>query len=415
MERANRLTVEELRDIVQDAHLNFLLGAGASADLFKPLGAVEDWLTQLSRDETTAKSAVDRVRASVYAYFFEGVIAPNKKIITEASESDIVLSSYRKFLRTVNTLLVRRRSSILDKQVNLFTTNVDVAIEVAAEELQLELNDGFSGRYLPLFSTSNFGTVKSRRSLQYDNLSEVPTFNLLKLHGSTSWATRAIDSGGEPKNIITFDSDRARIDLIEKELTNAAEALYEIDRDTDIDALLADTSDANDDDDDDETTLADFMTAYEELAIVNPNKDKFGVTVLNQNYYDLLRLFSNGLEKENSVLFIIGFSCRDEHIRELIIRAARTNPTLQIIVFAYLPDEVQALKDRLDADLASNGNILVVGPPETDDDAEQDKYSLRRITEIFFEPLLPKPSRRPDSVVDVRLKLAQPLELDDDE
>ncbi|RFA13750.1 hypothetical protein B7R22_11685 [Subtercola boreus] len=413
MQGANRLTVEELRDIVQDANLNFLLGAGASADLLKPLGAVEDWLTQLSRDEATARSRLDRVRASVYAYFFEGVIAPNQNILAEDSDADAVLQSYRKFLRTVNTLLVRRRSSILDKQVNLFTTNVDVAVEVAAEELQLELNDGFSGRYLPLFSTSNFGTVKSRRSLQYDNLSEVPTFNLLKLHGSTSWATRAIDSGGESKNIITFDSDRERIEAIEEELTNATEALYEIDRATDIDILLTATSDP--DDDYDEATLADFMTAYEELAIVNPNKDKFSVTVLNQNYYDLLRLFSNSLEKENSVLFIIGFSCRDEHIRELIIRAARTNPTLQVIVFAYLPGEVQALKDRLDADLASNGNILVVGPPETDDEAEQDKYSLRRITEIFFEPLLPKPPRRPDSVVDVRLKLAQPLELDGDE
>ena len=166
MQGANRLTVEELRDIVQDAHLNFLLGAGASADLLEPLGAVEEWLTQLSRDETTARTGVDRVRASVYAYFFEGVIAPNRSVLAEESDADAVLQSYRKFLRTVNTLLVRRRSSILDKQVNLFTTNVDVAVEVAAEELQLELNDGFSGRYLPLFSTSNFGTVKSRRESQ---------------------------------------------------------------------------------------------------------------------------------------------------------------------------------------------------------------------------------------------------------
>lgn len=411
MHGANRLTVEELRDIVQDAHLNFLLGAGASADLLKPLGAVEEWLTQLSRDETTARSRVDRVRASVYAYFFEGVIAPNRSIVAEDSDAAAVLQSYRKFLRTVNTLLVRRRSSILDKQVNLFTTNVDVAVEVAAEELQLELNDGFSGRYLPLFSTSNFGTVKSRRSLQYDNLSEVPAFNLLKLHGSTSWTTRALGSGGESKSLITFDPDTERLDIIEGELSNAIEALYEIDSDTDIDALLTATSDPDDEDD----TLAYFMAAYEELAIVNPNKDKFSVTVLNQNYYDLLRLFSNSLEKENSVLFIIGFSCRDEHIRELIIRAARSNPTLQIIAFAYLPGEVQALKDRLDADLASNGNILVVGPPEADDEARQDKYSLRRITEIFFEPLLPKPPRRPDSIVDVRLKLAQSLDLDDDE
>lgn len=158
-----------------------------------------------------------------------------------------------------------------------------------------------------------------------------------------------------------------------------------------------------------------FMAEYEQLAIVNPTKDKFGLTVLNQNYYDLLRIFSNTLEKENSVLFIIGFSCRDEHIRELIIRAARTNPTLQIIVFAYLPDEAQTLRDRLNADLAANGNILVLGPPKTAKKTDQDAYTLSSITKMFFEPLLPKAPRKPDSVVDVRLKLAEPLELDDDQ
>lgn len=329
--------------------------------------------------------------------------------MSEATKAEDLLRSYRGFLRTVNTLLVRRRSSILDKQVNVFTTNVDVAVEVAAEELQLELNDGFSGRYLPLFSTSNFGTAKSRRSLQYDNLSEVPTFNLLKLHGSISWKTRTIDIGAEPKTVITFDADTERIDSVQTDLIAANDALYEIKRTSKMPEILQGAAEP---DEIEAKTISGFMSAYEELAIVNPNKDKFGVTVLNQNYYDLLRLFSNSLEKENSVLFVIGFSCRDEHIRDLIIRAARTNPTLQIIVFAYLPSEVQALKDRLDADLASNGNILVVGPPKVEADAEQEKYSLTRITEKFFEPLLPKPPRKPDSVVDVRLRLAQPLELD---
>lgn len=157
------------------------------------------------------------------------------------------------------------------------------------------------------------------------------------------------------------------------------------------------------------------MAEYEKLAIVNPTKDKFGLTVLNQNYYDLLRIFSNTLEKENSVLFIIGSSCRDEHIRELIIRAARTNPTLQVIVFAYHPDEAQSLKDRLDADFSANGNILVVSTPKKASETDQETYTLDSLTKAFFEPLLPRTPRRPDSVVDVRLKLAEPLELDDEQ
>jgi len=39
--------------------------------------------------------------------------------------------------------------------------------------------------------------------------------------------------------------------------------------------------------------------------IVNPAKTKFEDTLLNQYYYDLLRIYSNELEKENSVLFVI--------------------------------------------------------------------------------------------------------------
>lgn len=412
MESSSRLSVEELRDIVQDAHLSFLLGAGASADLFKPLGDVENWLTYLAQDHDVENSTIKRIRASVYAYFFEGVIEPNASVVTEAPAANDVLDTYRSFLRTLNTLLVRRRSSILDKQINLFTTNVDLAAEVAAEELQLELNDGFSGRYVPLFSASNFGTVKSRRSLQYDNLAEVPTFNLFKLHGSTSWATRKIDLGQESKEVITFSPGTDAFDLIREKLEAADGALYELEGKTKIQDVVrgAEEPDA------DESALLDaFMEQYEQLAIVNPTKDKFGLTVLNQNYYDLLRIFSNSLEKENSVLFVIGFSCRDEHIRELIIRAARTNPTLQIIVFAYQPGEVQALKDRLNADLAANGNILVIGPPKAEKGSSQETYTLRSITRIFFEPLLPRAPRKPDSIVDVRLKLAAPLELDNDQ
>ncbi|MGO2933635.1 hypothetical protein [Microbacterium sp.] len=412
MEQTNHLSVEELRDIVQDAHLNFLLGAGASADLFKPLGDVEDWLTYLAQNSVIPATTLNRVRASVYAYFFEGVIDPNTSVIDETAEADPILDTYRGFLRTLNTLLVRRRSSILDKQVNLFTTNVDLATEVASEELQLELNDGFSGRYLPMFSASNFGTVKSRRSLQYDNLAEVPTFNLFKLHGSTSWATRKIDLGEETKEVITFNPSAEVFDSIRGTLQSANDALYDVDKETKIDELaqVADEPTPSE-----EILLGAFMAEYERLAIVNPTKDKFGLTVLNQNYYDLLRIFSNTLEKENSVLFIIGFSCRDEHIRELIIRAARTNPTLQIIVFAYHPDEAQALKDRLNADLAANGNILVLSTPKKAKKADQETYTLRSITKTFFEPLLPKAPRKPDSVVDVRLKLTEPLELDDEQ
>lgn len=59
----------------------------------------------------------------------------------------------------------------------------------------------------------------------------------------------------------------------------------------------------------------------------------------------------------------MGFSFRDEHLRKLIVRAARTNPTLQIIVFCYsLAD--RAAYEKLIPELdVPNGNILYVTPP----------------------------------------------------
>ena len=48
--------------------------------------------------------------------------------------------------------------------------------------------------------------------------------------------------------------------------------------------------------------------------IVNPTKEKFSDTLLNKNYYELLRIFSNELEKENTLLVVNGFSFNDEHM-----------------------------------------------------------------------------------------------------
>ena len=63
-------------------------------------------------------------------------------------------------------------------------------------------------------------------------------------------------------------------------------------------------------------------------------KEKFGDTLLNKNYYELLRIFSNELEKENALLVANGFSFRDEHILDLVKRSM-VNPSLKILIFVY--------------------------------------------------------------------------------
>lgn len=77
--------------------------------------------------------------------------------------------------------------------------------------------------------------------------------------------------------------------------------------------------------------------------IVNPTKEKFSDTLLNKNYYELLRIFSNELEKENSLLVVNGFSFRDEHILDLVKRSM-VNPSLKILIFVYQATAIEVSK-----------------------------------------------------------------------
>jgi hypothetical protein len=126
------------------------------------------------------------------------------------------------------------------------------------------------------------------------------------LHGSVSWRA-------EGKNI-ELDKDLKLVDEIQKSLINEDNK---------------------------------FKENYDKLMIVNPSKKKFKDTVLNETHYDLLRMYSNELEKENSVLFVMGFSFADEHIRELTLRVANTNPTSIIYIFVYDEDDSEIYKESV--------------------------------------------------------------------
>lgn len=406
IQRGSDLSADQLRDLIQDAHINFLLGAGASMPFFSLLGDIENLLTEIDAFQDD-DAAMLHARASVLASFFGGVVVKNKAVLSRSGGSNSLLGTYETFLQTMNRLLLRRRSAILNKQVNLFTTNVDLAVEVASEALQLELNDGFSGRFAPKFSTSNFGSVVSRRSLQYDNLSEIPTFNLLKLHGSVGWRTQEVTADGSTRTEIGFDGELAQVTAAADALEPVASEVTALANDTTAAELLTLGLGST-------TDFSGFIDAYDQLAIVNPTKAKFQQTVLNQNYYDLLRLFSNEMEKENAVLFVVGFSCRDEHIRELIVRAARVNPTLQVIVFAHTSKSADEVEAQFAGHPITNGNIRIVEPAPAADGEEPVNLSLWSITKHFFEPLVPRPERPPAAQVDLNVTLKEPLVPADD-
>lgn len=365
---------EQRKDTIQGCNINFLLGSGLSCPYLKALGKVELLLTQVENSNLTDDKK-KLVTASLYKCFFDGVISKNSHILAEDAAAKSVLESYKDFLRIWNSILLRRKSTILSKEVNLFTTNVDIFLDKALEDLGLEYNDGFNGRFRPTFSLSNFKKSRFKKSLHFDNTAEIPVFNLLKLHGSLTWETELEE--------IRFSRDLNQVATITAKQITPGHVL-DIPNDATLESLVA----AAEGKAFDASTEA-FMKEYEKLLIVNPTKEKFKDTLIKQTYYEHLRIYSNELEKENTVLYVMGFSFADEHIREITLRAANSNPTLLINVLAYSSDARAEIVSRFDLSKIKNSNIKFIAPPQTEAGegapaVDEFTYSLTNINKEFF-------------------------------
>lgn len=367
-----------IKEIIQDCNLNFLLGSGLSCPYLNTLGSIEILLTLLAdKGKDSAKSEI--VRASLYKKYFEGALKKNLKIIESDADAGEVLAAYCDFLKIINSILLKRKSSILGKEANIFTTNVDIFLEKAFEEMSLECNDGFSGRFKPAFSLNNFKKSQFKKSLHYDNVSEIPVFNLVKLHGALAWQ---FDENGK----IIFSPQLEWLQNVNSKCISANNFIVVDDGDT-IETLFSKAENKNLD-----KPIQDFIEEYDKLLIVNPTKEKFKLTILNQNYYELLRLYSNELEKENTVLFVMGFSFADEHIRDVTLRAANSNPTLMIFIFAHTEKSKVEIKKRFAEKDVKNANIEILSPEDDERDGSGNpcEYDLETINEKILGTVLEK-------------------------
>lgn len=377
-----------LIDRLQDSNINFLFGSGMSAGYLDILSNIEQLLTELNDDTTvTDDKQKSLLRASILNKYYEGVIEKNLNILDESStEPNLIstLNSYKTFFKTINQLILLRRNKLLSKQVNIFTTNIDIFLEKAIEEVGLESNDGFGKGFKPKYDLSNFKKSIFQKSLHFDNSSEIPVFNILKIHGSLTWKR-------ESQNIY-FDNS---LEQIKKVQTTRRKSLLSVDTSKDTIASL-------------KTKLPKrinirnfsiFLEEYDKLSIVNPTKGKFQQTVLDQKYYDLLRIYANELERENTLLFVMGFSFADEHIRDLTIRVANSNPTLMIYIFAHTTPAKRELEKILDIENnVKNKNITIVSPSQSKQEDESLKddfsYDFDNINTNIFMQILNKIKER---------------------
>ena len=295
------------RKSLQSANINFLIGSGCSCPYIPALGDIEQQITKEYKEGNTAK-------ANKLLITF---LTPFIKFLNSIKDSNFdidfssTLNDYVSFIGNIGKLLFHRKNNILHKQASIFSTNYDLFIELAYENYteNLILCDGFkrtpSVNRKSYFSISEyFNTVYNIGNI-YNYQVEIPSINLIKLHGSLNWNT---------------DSNKIFSSI---EYTDKVNDLLKSTKPEDIDKLI------------------------DSFSIVLPKKDKFKETIINQTYYDLLRVFANELDKENTLLISEGFSFADEHIQEVVKRSLR-NPTLKLIIFCYEISNLETYKSIFD-------------------------------------------------------------------
>jgi len=228
------------------------------------------------------------------------------------------LGNYKTFLTNIYNILLRRKSNILTKQATIFNTNYDLFIKKASEELgsSLKINDGFNrnpklDNQFKFSAAEYFNAIYNKGNL-YNYKVEVPSINLVKLHGSLSWSKQGDDIVFQLTDYLKHFKDN----LEEYAVVNGYEKMCRY--------------------------VNDFNTQFQ---IILPTKKKFHETLLDRIYYNLLRIYANELDKENTLLIAEGISFEDEHILDITQKALR-NPTLQLLVFCYEKDNVNSYEQK---------------------------------------------------------------------
>lgn len=319
---------KEFKEIIQSGHLNLLVGSGCSLDYLSNLNDIENRMNDEGIREEAQKDYYKIIKKS--KAIIDNALETDKK---EKAKLDITKQNYDSFFSFWANTIASRSLHIVNKQVNIFTTNFDMFMEDSCERLSIPYNDGFIGQINPIFNVANFNKIQKYKSLQFDNTSDIPLFNIIKLHGSVSWFAK--------DEKITY-SDGSHI----------------------ADDLEAKTGDS-------------FTDEYNKIAVINPNAEKHFETVLDTNYASMLRKFTLELEKENSVLIIFGFSLADKHIKDLLDGVMKSNPTLIVIYFSYsrYDETVDKFKER------KKPNLYIISP--------EDKFTFEKsinfLSEIFIK------------------------------
>lgn len=194
--------------------------------------------------------------------------------------------------RTFLSRIVRNRRANLPRP-RIFTTNYDLLIESALDELGYPYIDGFSGTVDRRLNVAFYGLDFHRVETTTQSVlaRAEGALYLHKVHGSLNWRS---------------STDRDRL--------------------TGLETLEVKQSDAPAEDD--------------ELVLIYPTSAKEGDT-LAYPYSDLLRLLGDAVQQEDTAVIVSGYGFADPHINRLLLRSLATNSALSVLVvdpYAVLED-----------------------------------------------------------------------------
>jgi len=284
-----------------------LNGLQLAAALATQAGQTEVTLGSGAQARSYRKDQVEGLRQRVNRALAEACRLPKEGASLDPPFDTDPLLAHRTFLSRI----VRSRRANLPRP-RVFTTNYDLVIESALDELGYPYIDGFSG------------TVDRRLNLAFYGLDfhrvETTTQSVLaraegalylhKVHGSLNWRSSS-------------NTDRL----------------------TGLESL--------------EVKQSDDPAGADELVLIYPTSAKEGDT-LAYPYSDLLRLLGDAVQQEDTAVIVAGYGFADPHINRLLLRSLATNSALNVLVadpFAVLeaPDIAALTSDAHQRDLDDLG------------------------------------------------------------
>ncbi|TPR19514.1 hypothetical protein DY138_02395 [Apilactobacillus timberlakei] len=311
---------KEIRRLSITKRLNFLIGSGVSMPEIPGMND-EIYLKNINALDNEHDRKIDK----------------NNNLVNKIKEisSDILnnernvkgkVKTYQRFLEILVDLLNYSNSRQTPRSINIFSTNYDLFVEKAMDNvlnsnMKLVFNDGASGYFHRYLDSYNFDKSSSYRG-QFERYNdEIPSISLIKPHGSINWDKK-----------------------------------------------------------DDEDKILIRNNVSKNPFIVKPDGMEAANTFENKHFFAMLRLFQQELDKEESILIVIGFSFGDNHIKNMVKRALQ-NPSLIIYVFAYNDDDAENINNTINI----NSRQLNILKPSDILSSESETFTISDLSDLLEE------------------------------